>query len=895
MGIIEDSIYSKAIHDHIIALINFIENCGHETATLTGITMRRNKHFIKLISMIWVPILLISVCGGCIRSEVVTKPPTDTEEKSVIDEQDASLEENSSNGLYIQDNGSHYLISLPKKIVDQVDSCSLSIVGHGDNGYLLLIYDRDETILEDGTILVSKDQPVLTMLQPDTEERILIPDVKESDENGCLRWTPDWLQYAPSKNALEGGLLNVCVFEKEDNCVELTYKTDAKSLEGWNPLAGTVGLDYWNSVKVIYKYIENIKDTYGNTEKIDLNTSLERSTGAYSVTYPLENVVHDIRFQMTSVVELKGTFYGQINVKLKNRDVITSNLFLLNENGELVFPKAPEEERDTAEVQIENGIIYFDLYEDHAVLTSYKGSDDIVQIPDYVVSKPVTEIGINAFANTNIRHVVFPDTLIKIDSYAFQGANFLESIDFPENLEYIGAEAFGGVGTIHGLEEQPVIRSVSIGNKVKWIGDGAFCALRIKEFVVEDENLYYISANGVLYTRDMSCLLEYPIEKEGDFTVPEGVRDISFEAFRNVGTFSNTNYMNSLILSNTVEHLYAQNLPRNLQYLYIGSGLKEWEYIPNRNDVDRVEISKDNKSFLLEYGAIYDKDKTRLLKYWGSDTRFTIPDTVLTIVSNAFSTDKVLEELRIPASLTVSGESVERELSSLSNQLSNLSALRKITVENGNPFFNSVDGVLYANEGKVLVSYPAKKPDSSYKIFEGTEIICGKAFVSNKNILSLEVPASLIAFQMSDEYNNCLENSTVTNVSIDDGNLIFYLEPPFIIDKTDNSIYHYFSHTLDSTVTIPNGISEISSNVFTECYVSTYYFPEGVELIDRKNFCSISDEDQWDIVDVYLPETLTSISSESFVNSPAVVLHAPIGSYAEKFAHENNISFQSVR
>ena len=174
--------------------------------------------------------LLISVCNGCMRPDVRSDSPKVTEVKSVTDEPVAPIAEKSSNGFNIQDEGSYYLISLPDNTLNQVESCSLSILGHGDNGYLLLIYDREEKILKNGTIHVSKDQPILTMLKTDMEQSILIPDVKEElTENGTLKWTPDWIQYVPRNSFFECGLLNATVFEDEANSATLAYKTNTES------------------------------------------------------------------------------------------------------------------------------------------------------------------------------------------------------------------------------------------------------------------------------------------------------------------------------------------------------------------------------------------------------------------------------------------------------------------------------------------------------------------------------------------------------------------------------------------------------------------------------------------------------------------------------------------
>ena len=52
-----------------------------------------------------------------------------------------------------------------------------------------------------------------------------------------------------------------------------------------------------------------------------------------------------------------------------------------------------------------------------------------------------------------------------------------------------------------------------------------------KSYYVDDENEYFTSADGVIYSKDKSVLVKYPIGREGGFTVPETVTEIGGGAF----------------------------------------------------------------------------------------------------------------------------------------------------------------------------------------------------------------------------------------------------------------------------------------------------------------------------------------------------------------------------
>lgn len=85
----------------------------------------------------------------------------------------------------------------------------------------------------------------------------------------------------------------------------------------------------------------------------------------------------------------------------------------------------------------------YEIFEGHAIITSYKGNAEDVVIPDEIGGAPVGEIGFYAFeAKTNLKTVVMPETVTKICECAFCGCTSLYAINIPQNLKEIQRGAF---------------------------------------------------------------------------------------------------------------------------------------------------------------------------------------------------------------------------------------------------------------------------------------------------------------------------------------------------------------------------------------------------------------------------------------------------------------------
>ena len=75
--------------------------------------------------------------------------------------------------------------------------------------------------------------------------------------------------------------------------------------------------------------------------------------------------------------------------------------------------------------------------------------------------------------------------------------------------------------------------------------------------------------------------------------------------------------------------------------------------------------------------------------------------------------------------------------------------------------------------------------------------------------------------------------------------------------------------------------------VFAYCgNLSKIVLPKGLKQIGQNTF-----SDCTSLSDLSIPESVTTIGEAAFSRCPNLTIHAPAGSYAERYAKENNIPF----
>jgi ABC-type tungstate transport system substrate-binding protein len=156
------------------------------------------------------------------------------------------------------------------------------------------------------------------------------------------------------------------------------------------------------------------------------------------------------------------------------------------------------------------------------------------------VKLPTTTTVINndAFENcTNLSSVTIPSAVLTLGSYAFANCDGLTSIQLPSSLTSIGYYAFGNCDKLSVLTIPSSVSSIDRSFR--------YCSV-LTTLIVDANNAYYSSADGVLFNKTKTELVACLTAKTGSYTIPATVASIKD------GSFWDCNGLTSIIIPMSV-------------------------------------------------------------------------------------------------------------------------------------------------------------------------------------------------------------------------------------------------------------------------------------------------------------------------------------------------------
>lgn len=302
-----------------------------------------------------------------------------------------------------------------------------------------------------------------------------------------------------------------------------------------------------------------------------------------------------------------------------------------------------------------NGLYYAITDAEHRYIEVSQHSDYLtlteIEVPETVTflgeTYTVTGIGYQAFFGcSNLSSLSLPQTIQSIGDKAFYQCSSLHSIALPESLQRVGEYSFhrGGFTTLR------------LPASLIQAGKYAFTHLQdLVSFEVDSNNPCFSAENGVLYNKDKTKLLQYPMARTvPTFSVPSTVTEIGLYAF------------------DTCSNLTRVSLPGSLTKIaecafWDCTNLKE-VYIPN--SVTEIGGGAFSSCYNLSYVRLpaspaFTTISSSLFVCCGALTYIEIPDNVHTIENWAFEDCTSLSQVTLPSSIQHIYDCAFRRCSSL--------------------------------------------------------------------------------------------------------------------------------------------------------------------------------------------------------------------------------------
>ncbi len=591
---------------------------------------------------------------------------------------------------------------------------------------------------------------------------------------------------------------------------------------------------------------------------------------------------------------------------------------------------------------------------------AFKNNRNITSI---IIPDSVTFIGDYAFYGcSNLKSITIPDSVETLGAYAFAYCDKLSEISFGNSLAQIGDHAFYrcsgltsitipnsvtsiGISAFYGCKG---LTSITVPDSVTSIGGSAFADCSGLTSITlpfvgttknETSNAHlghifganYFEANSyekngsyvptslktVIITGSKSIpnYAFYGCSSLTSVTLPDSVTSIGYSAFYGCRSLANIAIPNSVALIGahafgSCSQITKIILPDSITSIGVGA-------FGSCSELTIIEVSATNTVYQTIDGNLYSKDGTVLIQYaiGKNETSFTIPSTVTSIGSSAFSGCSRLASINIPDSVTtidastfngcsaLTSISIPDSVTSIGNYaFQGCSALTSITIPDsvtsiGKEAFRACSGLtnitlpfVGATKGGTknthfgyIFGAHSYTENKSYVptnlktvIITDGESIPDYAFRDCSSLTSITIPRSVTSigdyafFGCKGLTNICVDKRNTKyhssgNCLIETASKVLILGCKNSIIPTDGSVTTIGSSAFEdcsglTSITIPDSVSSIGDYAFSGCTgLTSIIIPDSVTSISNGAFSGCSG-----LTSITIPDSVTSIGFSAF-------------------------------
>ena len=544
-----------------------------------------------------------------------------------------------------------------------------------------------------------------------------------------------------------------------------------------------------------------------------------------------------------------------------------------------------------------------------ATITGYSGNATALYIPGEIDGHEVVAIGDRAFENrTDLRTVMIPDSVTRINIGAFSGCINLANITLSKRIEKIGENAFYNCDSLQSVEIPKCLNDVYARYDSIYIPNGVFneCS-NLKTIIFEEGSTVIADAlfrgcdglESVTIPNTVTQIYGYAFadcRNLKNINISDSVTVLGENVFQNDtsiteinlpdsitalgrGAFSGCNRLKSIVIPDSVTNIgiSAFSECKNLESVTLSKGLEKIgeNAFYNCDSLQSIEIPKSLKDVYATYDSIYtpngvfnecsrlktivfEKGSTIIADalFRGCDglESIVISDTITQIYGYAFADCKNLKNINISDSVTVLGENAFQNDTSITeiNLPDSITALGRGVFSGCDRLKSIVIPDSVTNIG--ISAFSECKNLESVTLSKELEKIGENAFYNCDSLQSIEIPKSLKDVYAT--YDSIYTPNGVFN-ECDNLKTIAFEEGSTVIA---DALFRGCDGLEE--VKIPKTVTVIKNHAFNECTkLKAVEISNGMKEIGDSAFSECSN-----LQKVILPDTVNSMGTNIFYN-----------------------------
>lgn len=418
-----------------------------------------------------------------------------------------------------------------------------------------------------------------------------------------------------------------------------------------------------------------------------------------------------------------------------------------------------------------------------------------------IIPSSVVDIGLYAFSSqVHLSEMVIPKGVRRISHEAFAYCYGLSLISLPKTLEEIGDYAFWGCNdllTIYSYNPQPPVL----------LGDNIFVKniYNQSDSIIHHATLYVPKGSkGAYQNADQWKRFTHIVEMEDDgasgidFADAE-VKRICVENWDTNGD-GELSYDEAAAVT-TLNKVFRSTSISSFDEFRHFVGVKSLKFEEFYNCTNMTSISLPNSLTYSDQNSFCGCTKLVSIN-WPVNDEFLFSTGVFQ--GCTFTT------VTIPYNMVISGGTFSR-----------CHKLTEILVDSANPYYQSVDGVVYSKDMKSILAYPNGKETTEYTIIDGVEEIGANAFATSIKLSKLNIPNSVKTLGYY-----CFGEMSISSLSIPSGVTAI---PSYCCAWNRNLV----------EVNIPDGVTKIGNYAFAGVNCKVITIPANVSEIGYSAFYGI--------------------------------------------------------